>query len=672
MPFTAVLLIVATVLPLAAFFLLLCVGRRMGAPLAGYVTTFFLALSFLCGGWAMMRWVGGGSYHGQPYGRGNAPLQLRWFGAWATVHWRPQGGIYVDSLVIGLVVTITLAAMLVGIFTARSMRRRPSFERLFAWLSLGTFAVLAMVLCESLAYQLVFYELLGCIAAAMIGLGPDARSARRAALRVFAVHRAGDIALLSGLVLLLASCPSLMFPSLWSASASGATGTATFTAACTLLFFGVASRCGQFPFQFVAADAAEGVAASMAIVWSVALAIASVYLVARMFPLFTASVRLLIAIIGVTTLAATALIAAVETDLKKTIAWAAAAQVGLIMLGLGVGSWTGATFHLVAFIFFQTLLILASASVVRAARGQMDIRRLGGMARAMPVTAVTSAVAVLAACGVGWMGVGLSGYYSQGLLLRHAGAFAVLTRAQGRSGMYWCFFVIPLAASCILSFALVRWWMLVFAGSPRDPRVSEHARETPILYWPLVILAIMTGLAGKWLGIGEMLDSSIVEARQVVPAGQASAQRAVFAAAWPSDEEEGATPAIAAALHLGERLAERWRSACWMLGIVCALLLYARGDRAARRLASVRPARWLHAWLANRMYFDDLYGTLFTPPIVATVAASRKVDRLIVLPVARRIGDGSYRAGERIRMRLRALRKRRTPPAAPAEPRQAG
>jgi len=676
MPFAVLLLLIATLLPLAAAATLLPLGKRLGTPLAGYVATFFIALGFLCSGWAMMRWIAGGNYHGTPFGRGVAPVLVTW--RWAPLESAAapdgavpgsggplDGGIYIDSLTVGSFVTITLATMLIQIFTGRSMRRDPRFARFFLLLSLACFATLAMVLSAGLVQSVVLLELVGFCASLLVGFRTDRPAATRAAIRMFLVNRVGDIGLVVGSGLLLGYIGDLMLPRLWvvlsgagdgsAPSLSGGTVPISFLSAAGIaLFFGAAARCAQFPLHVWAGDPAESVAPAAAMVHSVTLGFAGVYFLARLFPLLTPSARLLIAIVGATTLTMAALIATVQTDVKKVLAWGAVSQLGYMVLGLGVGSWVGAMFHLTTFVFFTVLLFLTAGAVIRGARGETNLLRYGGLMGRMPVTALAAAVGVLAICGAGAAGMGLSGYYSRDLILTHAAAFASLATAAGRSRAYWMLFALPAGAVLLTGFYTTRWWMLIFAGQPRDPRLHDHAREVPTLFWPVVVLAVMTALAGRWFGVREMIESAISEARQspMPPAAAGPPRRAAvthaFDAAWVSEpdaesevQREGVAPAPAAVIAAernGARFVNRWAWFGSLLGIVAAMALYARGDRLAGRIVRVPPIRWIYAWLCAHMFFDELYEALIVIPVLALARLVARMDQNRPGPFASLIG----------------------------------
>lgn len=670
MPFPALLLILATFLPLASCVILAVIGRRLGSPMAGYVAMFFIAASFICSGWGMLRWIGGGNYQGHPYGKTIAPINLTWPAIPIGSTTSPNGfeqdhpgwldfSVYLDSLTLSLFVTVTLAAMLVHLFAIRSLRRDPQFTRYFTLLSLVCFATLAVILSGGLLQTVVFLELLGFAASLLIAFRGGGDLASRSAGKMFIVHRIGDIGLLLGTGILFHYVGNLSFPELWlmlgSAGGGGAiilpsgatVPSAALTGAGVALFFGAAARCAQFPLHVWAGDIGDAVATAGAVVFGVAVATAAFFLIARLFPLFTPSARLLIAIVGVTTLAMASLIAAVQPDVKKALSFIAVSQLALMLLGIGVGSWVGAMFHLVAGVFIQVLLFLTAGSVIRAARGETQLSQYGGLITRMPVTAIAAALAVLAVCGVGWHGIGLSGYFSRSLILRHAAAFASMASAAQRSTAYWALFAIPALAMLAIGFATVRWWMLIFAGASRDRRLHDHAREVPTLLWPLVVLAIMTALAGKWLGIRDMLESSIIESRQCVEL-QASLSphdgpptTHAFDSIWPGgelgedDESRADTGSatsgmIQSALNEGALRVSRWIWPATAIGMFAALILYFRDARLARRLSQLPPLNWLHIWLLNRMFFDELYESLLVVPVLGLALFAAWFERCVV------------------------------------------
>jgi NADH-quinone oxidoreductase subunit L len=666
MPLPAVLLIIATLFPLAGYLTLLALGKRLGSPLAGYVATFFVAAAMLCSGWGMLRWSLGGNYYGMPFGKGSAPIAvtLRWLpiGSGPAVHAFEQDHpgwldfvLYFDSLTVSIFLTVTLATLILSIFTVRSLRRDPAAVRFFCCLLLTLFATLALLLSGTLLQLVLFLEMAGFAASLLVGFRIDNALHTRAGGKMFVVSRLGTLGLLLGLGILLAHVGNLSLPDLWMMLGAAGGGRpvmlldgSTFsagwlTAAGVALFMGAAARCAQFPLHVWAGDVADSVAPAAAMVFAIGLSLAGMFFIARLFPLLTPSARLLAAIVGATTLLMASLISITQDDIKRVLIFVSVAQLGYMCLAIGAGSWGGAMFHLVAYVFFQTLLFLAAGAVIRAARGQTQLSQLGGLWLKMPVTAVASLIGVLAVCGAGWESIGLSGYFSRGLILRQVGAFAALA-SELHHGGYWLLFLIAIGAIPLIAFSMTRWWLLVFAGRPRDQRLYEHAREVSMLFWPLAILAILTALAGNWLGVREMLEGSIGESRQAVQIqSQANPSHYgsplyVFSAAWsdaePSEEDSAVAPPAPSptsiALARGERLSRQWAWRGMLLGMLAAVIFYLPATTLRRRLVAMPPLNWICQWLDSRMYFDELNDSLFVSITLALAELVHRFDRAVV------------------------------------------
>ncbi|HLL89268.1 MAG TPA: NADH-quinone oxidoreductase subunit L, partial [Tepidisphaeraceae bacterium] len=652
MPTPALLLLTATLLPLVSFALLVFVGRRMGNPLAGYVATSFVAASFGLSVWALGSWLIGGTYvepvTGQPrvaWGAGKLPINLPY-------QWLPVGtaddphglrqdhagyldvGIYVDSLTITMFAMVTLVATLVHVFSLGYMASDVRFPRYFTYLGLFCFAMLGLVLGGTLVQVFVFWELVGLCSYLLIGFWYERKSASDAAVKAFVVNRVGDFGFLIGFGILFYHAGNASLPHLWAmlgtagngadvALPGGAVmGAGLLTLAGAGLFFGAVGKSAQFPLHVWLPDAMAGPTPVSALIHAATMVAAGVYLVGRIFPILTPDAKLFVAVIGCTTLVMAALIAVAQTDIKKVLAYSTLSQLGYMMLALGVGSWVGGLFHLVTHAFFKALLFLGAGSVIHAAHHEQDVRQYGGLIRRLPVTAVTFAVAVLAIAGT----PGLSGYYSKSVILVDAARYGFLAEALGKSGMYWLLFILPAATAYVTAFYMTRCWMLTFAGAPRNPRLHEHAREGPVMWIPLVALAVMSVVAGYGstgevggIGVPYLLRSATTEASRYVEliTGRPAD---VFAAAWPqpvaaaagaptadTDAPAGDAHAVQPTLYdLAHHREQAWVGYAFAVGTLLAVLVYARGLRTPAALLRFPPLRILHAWLANKMYIDEL------------------------------------------------------------------
>lgn len=266
------------------------------------------------------------------------------------------------------------------------------------------------------------------------------------------------------------------------------------------IFCGCVGKSAQFPLHTWLPDAMEGPTPVSALVHSATMVAAGVYLVGRFFPVFCPEVLLVICIIGTITLFLAASIAITAVDIKRVLAYSTISQLGYMMLAIGLGGWVAGLMHLITHAFFKSLLFMCSGSVIHAVHTN-DMRRMGGLLRKMPVTAITMLVGCLAIAGVGVpFVIGLSGYYSKDAILEQGFWFAL----QNDSPFAKFFFVVAAGGAAMTSFYMFRMWYMTFLGKPRDMHAHEHAHESPpVMYMPLVVLAIFAiSVAWDWRLIG--------------------------------------------------------------------------------------------------------------------------------------------------------------------------
>ena len=677
MPTPALLLLIATLLPLAAFVLLVFVGKRMGTPLAGYVGTLFIGVSFLCSILAMISWYSGGTYHDRDWGfeRGPINVPIRWIPVGFPD--KPNGidqenpgyldvGLFVDSLTVLMFSMVTLVSTLVHIFSIGYMREDKRFPQFFTYLGLFCFSMLGLVIGGTVLQLFIFWELVGLCSYLLIGFWYEKKSATNAAMKAFIVNRIGDFGFLIGFGILFYHLGNVDFRGMWtSLGAAGAGGPITLLSGVTIsgalltcmgigLFCGAMGKSAQFPLHVWLPDTMEGPTPVSALIHAATMVAAGVYLVARLFPILTPDAKLFIAVIGATTLTMAALIAIVQTDIKKVLAYSTLSQLGYMILAMGVGSWIGGLFHLITHAFFKALLFLGSGSVIFAAHHEQEMPKYGGLFRKIPVTAITFLIAVFAISGVGLGPVGFSGFYSKDMILAHAGSFAMLASNLGKSKAYYLLFALPTIIAYVTPFYMMRCWMMTFWGKPRDAHVYEHAHEVPTMWGPLVVLAILAIISGRFMNVQEMVEGSIKENNaycRLVDGGFKG-----FDTAWPGTvvEQKGleardmaetppGTPRVArhapdtglteterAHVH-GHEMVDKWLNfAGFTSGIALAFLVYMNGLGFADFMLKIPPVRWIRTWLYHRMYFDELYHSVFVEPMVSFSRFCAWFDRFII------------------------------------------
>ncbi len=680
MPFPAFLLLAATLLPLASFGVLLFIGKRMAAPIAGWFGTIMLAGSFGCSLGAMMAWLARGqSSDGTPWGYGLQPIHL-------SMKWIPFGpgilqdhagwldvGLFIDSVTIVMFAMISGIAALVHIFSIGYMREDSRFARFFTYLGLFCFSMMGLVLSSSLLQLFIFWELVGLCSYLLIGFWYERKSASRAAIKAFIMNRIGDFGFLIGFGILIYHVGNASLPALWQLLGhagdghpvllpNGAVyGTTLLSITGIGLFFGAIGKSAQFPLQTWLADAMEGPTPVSALIHAATMVAAGVYLVARIFPILTPDAKLFIAMIGCITLAMGALIATVQSDIKKVLAYSTISQLGYMMLAIGIGSWVGGLFHLITHAFFKALLFLAAGSVIHAADHEQEMSQYGGLMWRIPVTAVTFFLAVLSISGFAIGGWGFAGYYSKELILQHAAAFGFRASESSPFSLYWLLFFVPAAVAYLTPFYMMRCWTLTFWGTPRNAELNEDARESPIFWAPLIVLAIASIIGGKVLLVREFIENARTEIVKLE-------QFDVFATAWPTaearsnDGEENTThgegalgeggsiagtappkAAVKEVRNAGAATTDELLAAgehrmhatlaggfVWLIGIAAAFLMYMNGPRVAAAVLRAPGMKALHAWLYHAMCFDELYDALFVGVVIGFSRFASAFDRHVI------------------------------------------
>ncbi|HEX8520970.1 MAG TPA: NADH-quinone oxidoreductase subunit L [Tepidisphaeraceae bacterium] len=678
MPLPATLLVIATLLPLASFLVLVFFGKRMGNPLAGWVATAAILGSFACAMATMFLWLpkSGQTYvepvtnKQVPWGLNQGPINIpiKWIPVGLAT--RPEGvgqphpgfldvGIYVDSLTVAMFAMITLIATLIHIFSIGYMHEDKRFPRFFTYLSLFCFSMLGLVIGGTILQLFVFWELVGLCSYLLIGFWYEKKSASNAAIKAFVTNRVGDFGFLIGLGILFYHLGNVALPNLWvllggagtldgaahgylAVPGVGNISSTLLTIMGVGLFFGAVGKSAQFPLHVWLPDAMEGPTPVSALIHAATMVAAGVYLVGRIFPILTPDAKLFIAIIGCVTLTMAALIALAQTDIKKVLAYSTLSQLGYMILALGIGSYIGGLFHLITHAFFKALLFLGSGSVIYAAHHEQEMPQYGGLWKKIPITAATFFIAVLAIAGTPF----LSGYYSKDMILMHAGAFGAWAEANHRSNLYWVFWLFPTIIAYVTAFYMMRCWMLTFAGKPRNMHVYDHAHERPVMYGPLVALAVLSVIAGKWLNVQEMIQGSRQEATILCQRIKGDTKFQPFGTSWPAHPpeatssttgEESAAPMIAKAaehghdpMQHGEHLVHTYVYWAFVVGIGLGFLVYAQGYWITGPLMKIAPLNWIRIWLYRRMYFDELYFAVFVGVVMALSRLSAWVDRYVV------------------------------------------
>jgi NADH-quinone oxidoreductase subunit L len=411
-------------------------------------------------------------------------------------------GLRLDPLSLTFVLLITGVGGLIHIYSIGYMSHDPGRRRFFGYFNLFIVAMLILVLADNFVTLYLGWEGVGLASYLLIGWYQNRPSAATAAKKAFLMNRVGDVGLALAIFLIWTSLGTVQFSEVFARV--GEISGPTLLAITLLLLLGACGKSGQFPLQSWLPDAMEGPTPVSALIHAATMVTAGVYLIARCSPLYdlSATGRLAVALIGVITLMIGAIIGCAYDDIKKVLAYSTVSQIGYMILAVGLGpaGYALGIAHLLTHGFFKAGLFLGAGSVMHAMRDEVDMRRMGGLARHLPITFVIFATGYLALVGFPF----LSGYYTKDAIIE--AAFA----AGGWQG--WTFGGLAMLAAGLTAFYMTRLLLMTFFGAERwrdlstDDGHSYHPHESPPVMWlPMVPLAIGSLAAGYFLISGERL-----------------------------------------------------------------------------------------------------------------------------------------------------------------------
>ena len=503
----------------------------------------------------------------------------------------PDWSLRQDALSLVMVAMVATVSMLIHVYSIGYMAADRTVARFFAYLSLFTFAMLMLVTANNLVQLFFGWEGVGLLSYLLIGYWYDRPSANAAAIKAFIVNRVGDLGFAVGIALTYLVFHTVALDGIFAAVAAhkadsyslfGVSYPALEVIA-ILLFIGAMGKSAQLFLHTWLADAMEGPTPVSALIHAATMVAAGVFLVARMSPLLNSAPAALqfVAVIGASTALFAGTVGCVQNDIKRVIAYSTCSQLGYMFLAAGLGAYPVAMFHLINHAFFKALLFMAAGSVIHAMADEQDLRRMGGLARKLPLTWATMLIGALALAGI----PPFSGYYSKDAIL--GAAYASHTGV----GLYgW---LCGVATAGLTAFYISRLFLLTFHGKPRAAaEVQAHAHESPnTMLGPLIVLAVGALISGV------VLRNPFIGRH--------------FAAFWgasiavPADSvmhNINGIPTLAALSPLFAAL----------IGIGVAGWFYILRPGLPSALAARLPGLYdflLHAW-----YFDRLYDAIFVRP----------------------------------------------------------
>lgn len=397
----------------------------------------------------------------------------------------------VDQLSSLFLLIITGIGFLIHLYSAAYMHEEEAqhFGRYFAYLNLFVFSMLLLVLGANYVIMFIGWEGVGLCSYLLIGYWFKNDQYNYAAKKAFVMNRIGDLGFLLAVFWLLFKLGTVTYGDVFSRVSE--LSSFDITAITILLFVGAMGKSAQIPLYTWLPDAMAGPTPVSALIHAATMVTAGIYMIARSNILYTLAPvsQTLVAIIGLATAIFAATIALKQNDIKKVLAYSTVSQLGYMFLGLGVGAYTGAVFHVMTHAFFKALLFLGAGSVIHAMHHEQDIRKMGGLKKHMPITHITFLLACLAIAGI----PPFSGFFSKD---------EILMAAYSNNPI---FYYVGLGGALMTAFYMFRLYSLTFLGSFRGTHEQEHhLHESPTaMTIPLIVLAVLS-VVGGFVGIPEV------------------------------------------------------------------------------------------------------------------------------------------------------------------------
>jgi NADH-quinone oxidoreductase subunit L len=416
--------------------------------------------------------------------RGHEPVRVDLFDWLPTLKATISFSFVVDPLSSLMLLIVTGVGFLIHVYSVGYMHEDEGYNRFFAYMNLFVFSMLVLVLGSNYLMMFIGWEGVGLCSYLLIGFWFKNHEYNNAAKKAFIMNRIGDFGFLLGMFILYRLFKTLDYADIFKQLTHVKAGLPVLTLVTLLLFVGAIGKSAQIPLFTWLPDAMAGPTPVSALIHAATMVTAGVYMVARSQALYIlAPVTMnIIAIVGIATALMAATIAIFQNDIKKVLAYSTVSQLGYMFVGLGMGAFTGAMFHLTTHAFFKALLFLAAGSVIHALGGEQDIRKMGGLRKSLPVTWLVFLAGTIAISGI----PPFSGFFSKDEILLHA--------YEGNK-VVW---VLGVLTSMMTAFYMFRLLFLTFSGSFRGTSEQQHhMHESPkVMTIPLIILAILSVIGG--------------------------------------------------------------------------------------------------------------------------------------------------------------------------------
>jgi NADH-quinone oxidoreductase subunit L len=597
---------IALFAPAAAVALLMLGGGRISRRQAGLVASGSVLVSFVCSAYVLGRLL-----TEKPEERSHVSTLWTWLSAGDL---RAGMEILVDPLSVFMMLVVSGVGFLILVYATGYMRGDDEERRYHAYKALFVFSMLMLVQAGNLLLLLVGWGLVGLSSYLLINYWHQRTTAVQAGKKAFIMNAFGDATFALALFLIIQQTGSLDFGTVFAEAPLVIEQSSTVAVLIALgLLGGAVAKSAQVPLHTWLPDAMEGPTPVSALIHAATMVTAGVYLIVRTHVLFELAPAVLhtAAVLGGVTLLIAGLIALVQTDIKRVIAYSTMSQIGYMFVGAGLGAYGVGMFHLMTHAFFKALLFMAAGVVIHALSGEQDIRKMGGLARELPWTWRAFLIGTLALAAI----PPFAGFFSKDAILAHA-------LAEG--GLGAVLFVIGLIGSFLTAVYAFRLLFVVFRGKKSD-YVQSHLHkerfEGPLsMMWPIGVLAVLSVVGG------------FIE----VPGGWSAVDTFLEPVAESLQEPEAWMEAASPLLSVGFAA----------IGIVLAWQLWGRPGEKPARVRARFPA--VASALEQKLYFDRAYDVVFYEPASRLAAFLGRAIEAPILGSAGEIAGGVRSLGRRV------------------------
>ena len=479
-------------LPLIGFVLLLVTGNLLGEPRAGWIATIAAGASFLVTLTVFVGLLGRDSHGGE---RSYELVLFEWLPAGSL---QVEAGFLVDPLSVTMALFVTGVGALIHLYSIGYMHGDPKYSKFFLYLNLFLFSMLMLVLGNNLVVTFLGWEGVGACSYFLISFWHHRESAATAGKKAFVTNRVGDWGFMVATFAIWSALGTVTYTEIAKSPAMAAT---TGTAVSLLLLVAAAGKSAQLPLSVWLPDAMEGPTPVSAMVHAATMVTSGVYLLVRMNNVLTDDALIVIAVVGAATALFAALCAVAQHDIKKVLAYSTISQLGYMFLAIGSGAYVAAIFHVITHSFFKALLFLVSGSVIHGMGDEQDMRKMGALRLAMPITAATFIVGWLAIAGV----PPFAGFWSKDEILLAA------WEQKNIGPLLW---FVGLITALLTAYYMSRQVFLVFFGDQRWDEEAHPHESSWTMTTPLCILAgaaiiggaINLPLVKDWLVLEHFLE----------------------------------------------------------------------------------------------------------------------------------------------------------------------